>query len=152
MGKHFIFTIDDNIRFFEETEKNALASIFDNPYLAMLKRLHRKYSVKIQLNLFYEKKSFNLSMFSNKYAREFDEASDWLKLSFHSKLENINPYKESGYDEVYRDGAAVNLEILRFAGERSLGKTTTLHFCTATKEGLSALYDIGILGLLGLYG
>jgi len=150
--KRFTFTVDDNIKFFKEITENNLDSIFDHPYLAMYKRLHEKHNLKIQLNLFYECKGFNLSLFSDKYKEEWERASDWLKLSFHSKLENVKPYEFSGYDEVYTDCRRVNEEILRFSSEKSLAKTTTVHYCLTTKEGLRALADNGVTGLLGLYG
>ena len=47
---------------------------------------------------------------------------------------------------------AVQDEILRFAGAASLAKTTTVHFCVATEEGVRALADQSVKGLLGLYG
>ena len=150
--KRFTFTVDDNIKFFKEITEKNLESIFDHPYLAMYKRLHEKHNLKIQLNLFYECKGFDLSLFSDKYIDEWKSCSDCLKLSFHSKFENVKPYEFSGYDEVYTDCRRVNEEILRFASENSLAKTTTIHYCLTTREGLKALADNGITGLLGLYG
>ena len=76
----------------------------------------------------------------------------WLKLSFHSDVENEWPYLMSGYDEVYFDCAKVHAQILRFAGKETLAKTTTLHYCAATSEGVRALKDHGVKGLLGLFG
>ena len=43
-------------------------------------------------------------------------------------------------------------EIVRFASLSSLAKTTTIHYCVATSEGISALGDNGVCGLFGLYG
>ena len=43
-------------------------------------------------------------------------------------------------------------QILRFASPNSLAKTTTVHYCRTTTEGLSALSDNGVRGLLGLFG
>ena len=148
----FIFTVDDNIKFLRDLSAGEWSSIFDHPYLAMYKRLHEKFGLKVQLNLFFEEGDFNLSMMPDKYRAEWRANAHWLKLSFHSRLENENPYIDSGYDEVYRDCEAVNREILRFAGEGSLAKTTTVHYCRATAEGLRALADAGVIGLLGLYG
>ncbi len=150
--KNFTFTVDDNIRVFMEIERSRPKSIFDHPYLAMYKRLHEKYDLKIQLNLFYECKGFTLSDFTSDYREEWKRESDWLKLSFHSRIENVNPYEFSGYEEVYDDCKRVNDEIIRFASEDSLAKTTTIHYCLATEEGVSAIKDNGIVGLLGLYG
>ncbi len=150
--KTFCFTIDDNIRFLKEITEKNLKSIFEHPYLAMLRRLHKTFGVKIQLNLFYRMAGFDLSQMSDRYASEWSEVSDWLKLSFHSERENAYPYEHSGYDEVFRDCHCVNEQILRFATPKSLAKTTTVHCCRSTAEGLVALSDNEVLGLLGLFG
>ena len=150
--KRFTFTIDDNIRFFRELSENNAESIFSHPYTKMLKELHEKFGVKIQLNLFFQEGDFNLSAFSDKYRAEWEQNADWLKLSFHSKEENVCPYENSGCEQVYNECKEVEEEILRFAGEQSLGKTTTIHWCQTTLEGLKALKERKVLGLLGLYG
>ncbi len=150
--KKYCFTVDDNIRFFKEITQKNYNSIFDHPYLALYKQLHQKYDLKIQLNLFYEMEGFTLADFPDRYASEWKENAHWLKLSFHSRLENVNPYISSGYDEVYRDCKSVQDQILRFAGSDSLAATTTVHYCQTTPEGVKALADNGVLGLLGLFG
>lgn len=150
--KQFIFTVDDNIRFLYELTEGEYKSIFEHPYMATYKRLHEKYSLKVQLNLFYKYGDFTLEHMSERFRDEWQENSDWLKLSFHSKESNYRPYEFSGYDEVFTDCALVNREIVRFAGEKSLAKTTTVHYCRTTDEGIRALSDNGVLGLLGLFG
>lgn len=150
--KSFCFTIDDNVRFFKEITESGADSIFAHPYLHMLQRLHEKFALKIQLNLFYRLGEFTLSDFSDRYKSEWENASDWLKLSFHSDKENVCPYESSDYDELFCDCKRVNGEILRFAGKDSLAKTTTVHYCQTTREGAAALFDNGICGLLGLFG
>ncbi len=150
--KKFCFTVDDNIRFFQALSTENADSLFSNPYLAMYKRLHEKYRLKVQLNLFYEMPGFDLSQMTERFKTEWAENSHWLKLSFHSRLENVDPYRTSGYNEVYTDCTAVHNEIQRFAGRQSLGKTTTIHYCRTTAEGLRALRDLGVQGLLGLFG
>ena len=151
-ANRFIFTVDETIKFLRDLSEGKWSSIFDHPFLAMYKRLHDRFGLKVQLNLFFEDGDFNLSMMPDKYRTEWRANAHWLKLSFHSRLENESPYIDSDYDEVYRDCEEVNREILRFAGEASLGKTTTVHYCRATAEGLRALADAGVTGLLGLYG
>ena len=150
--KSFVFTVDDNIRFLKEICERGCASVFEHPYLAMYKRLHEKYGLRVQLNLFYECEGFCLADMTGRYKDEWKNNSDWLKMSFHSRLENVKPYKDSGYGEVFEDCSRVNREIVRFAGEKSLAKTTTIHYCLATNEGLRAIFDNGYIGLLGLYG
>ncbi|MBQ7643333.1 MAG: hypothetical protein IJS67_05465 [Clostridia bacterium] len=86
------------------------------------------------------------------YKSQFEDNSDWLKMSFHSKEENFRPYENAGYDGVKGDMTAVNNEIIRFAGSGSLATTTTVHYCLLTDGGLKAVKDCGIKGLLGLFG
>lgn len=150
--KTFCFTVDDNIRFFKEITENNYCSIFEHPYLGMYKRLHEEFGLKVQLNLFYRMNAFDLSQMSSVYLSEWTENSDWLKLSFHSDHENVKPYESSEYDEVFQDCKNVNDQIVRFASQTALAKTTTIHYCLATADGLRALYDNNVLGLLGLFG
>ena len=150
--KAFCFTIDDNIRFLKEITEENMNSIFDHPYSALLRRLHERFGIKIQLNLFYRMAGFDLSQVSDRHKSEWQENADWLKLSFHSDRENSFPYQNSGYDEVFQDCRAVHNEILRFASAASLAETTTVHYCQTTLDGTKALYDNGVKGLLGLFG
>lgn len=150
--KNFCFTVDDNIRFLKELNESSCTSIFEHPYLGMYRHLHERYGLKIQLNLFYEMNAFDLSQMTDRYREEWLCNADWLKLSFHSRMENVKPYQASDYKEVFEDCERVHSEILRFASLPSLAKTTTLHYCLATNEGLLALKDNGVCGLLGLYG
>ena len=71
--KTFCFTVDDNIRFFRDLSNGNQASLFEHPYLAMYKRLHEKYGLKIQLNLFYEMPGFDLSQMTNRFRQEWRE-------------------------------------------------------------------------------
>ena len=152
MNKSFCFTVDDNIRFLKEITEGNYPSVFDHPYLAMYRRLHEVYGVCVQLNLFYECEGFTLASMTDAYREEFSENAHWLKMSFHSKLENVRPYITAEYDEVFSDAMSVQREIVRFAGESVLAKTTTLHYCLATLAGINAMKDVGMQGLLGLYG
>ena len=150
--KTFCFTVDDNIRFFKDLTEKRYNSIFEHPYLAVYKRLHDEFGLKVQLNLFYRLDDFDLSMMTDAYYSEWEANSDWLKLSFHSDYENVRPYEFSGYDEVYKDCKNVNDQIVRFASPKALAKTTTVHYCVATDDGLRAITDNNVLGLLGLFG
>ena len=115
-------------------------------------RLHKKFGLKVQLNLFYRTKNFDLSQMSAVYYEEWKENSDWLKLSFHSDLENVKPYESLGYDVVYEECKRVHEQIKRFASPAALADTTTIHYCLLTAGGLKAVEDNCVLGLLGLFG
>lgn len=149
---HFRFSVDDNIWFLRDLANYNYNSIFNNEYLAVYKRLHEKYKIKIQLNLFYETEGFTLSQMTDRYKEEWISNSDWLQLSFHSRKESANPYMNSSYEEVYKDCITVHGEIVRFAGKQALNMYTTIHCCKATKDGVRALYDAGIRGLVGIFG
>lgn len=150
--KKFCFTVDDNIRCFKWLTFGSYDGIFGHPYLGVYKRLHEQFGLKVQLNLFYKDEEFNLSDMTARYKSEWRENSDWLKLSFHSREENVKPYEFSKYDEVFFDCANVQREIIRFASPSALAITTTIHYCLATSDGIKALKDNGVAGLLGLYG
>lgn len=145
MKKNFVFFIDDNIRFLENLTNNKPNSIFDDNYLCMLKRLHDKHNLKIQLNLFYENETFNLSMMTDKYKQEFIQNSDWLNFGFHSKNEFPDyPYIDADYDEVYSDYTDFEREVTRFAGSQIISKSLVTHWLVLTKEGVMALKDKGV--------
>ena len=136
----------------KEINENHYQSIFEHPYLSMYRRLHKEFGLKVQLNLFYRTDNFDLSQMDDAYYAEWKENSDWLKLSFHSETENISPYENSGYDEVYTHCKRVHEQIRRFSSSDALAKTTTIHYCLLTEGGLKAIEDNCVLGLLGLFG
>ncbi len=148
---HFRFSVDDNILFLKDIKEKNYTSIFDNSYLALYKRLHEKFDLKVQLNLFFEYKQFNLTEMPNKYKSEWQSNKDWLQLSFHSKNEQT-VYTHSDYNTAYNDCQQVHNEIIRFAGQGVLNPFTTIHCCTTTHQANSAFYDSNIKGLAGLFG
>lgn len=153
LEKTFCFTVDDNIRFLAELSAGSYESLFDHPYPALYRELHRRFGLKVQLNLFCETDGFTLSDMTDRYRGEWADNADWLKLSFHARKEfPAHPYEKAGYADVYADAAFVSREVRRFAGDLSLADTTTVHFCTATAEGCRALGDVGVKALLGLFG
>ena len=140
------FSFDDNIWFLQDINTNAgrYTSIFQNPYLGMLKKMHDTYGTKIHLNLFYETDGFNLSRMTDKYKNEWKDNADWIRLSFHALAEMPDkPYINAGYEQVRKDCMLVNEQIKRFAGEELMGPVTTLHWGEATVEACRALRDCG---------
>lgn len=149
---YYRFSVDDNIRFLQELTEGDHASVFDHPYLKMYKDIHEKYGTKIQLNLFYTMNGFDLTMVTDRYKDEWKANSDWLRFAFHSYSDAPPfPYRDSDYDEVYRDCQNVHNEIRRFAGEECLSYFITVHYCQASREAIRALRDCGIRGMVGLY-
>ena len=145
--KKFRISVDDNIRFLQDITKNAseYSSIFDNAYLRVYKRAHEETGVCVNLHLFYESEDglFTLDKMTDKFKSEWEANADWLRLSFHSLREFPPPYMGEAYAEIYADCEKVHKEILRFAGEKCLARTTTLHFGATDIRGVRALKACG---------
>ena len=167
VGKYRL-SLDDNILCFADLTKNkdVYTSLFDSPYMNVLKKAHELYGTKVHMNVFYEYKNdeedrhsfsgerdyFNLSMMTDKYKDEWKANSDWLKLSFHSRAENPdNPYLNVTAEYIKEDIRLVHREILRFAGAESLAEVTTLHWGACNEDGVHALRSAGYRALVGYF-
>ncbi len=147
-------SLDDNIWFLKDISVNAdrYKSIFENPYLALLKEVHDTYNTKIHLNIYFQTEGFNLSQMTTKFRNEWRENAGWLRLSFHALQNDPDvPYINAGYDQVKTDCDLVKDQIRRFAGEELMGPVTTLHWGEATVEGCRALRDSGYTALAGYF-
>jgi len=152
--KRYRFSTDDNILFLKDLALNApkYGSIFDNDYLAFWREMHEKYGARIQFNIYYQTEGFNLSQMPDKYKQEWEENSEWMRLTFHA-LQNDppNPYIGASYQMMMHDFSLVTGEIERFAGRRLLSPFTTVHWGEATLDACKALRDNGIKGLVGYF-
>ncbi len=147
-------SVDDNIWFLKDltANKNKYKSLFDNPFLAVYKRLHDKYGTKVHFNLFYETDGFNLSQMTDQYKEEWKQNSDWIQLSFHANQEFPDrPYLDAGYDKVTQDCQKLLAEVKRFAGAELIAPVTTLHWGAANINGSRALRDIGYTTQVGYF-
>lgn len=126
-------------------------SLFDNPFLNMLKTAHDKYGVKTQLNLFYRTASFygdddfTLACVTDAYKSEWEQSSDWLKFAFHAKEEFPDyPLVNAKYEDVMAQFKRTEKEVFRFAGEKSFTYGVCPHWNSVSCEGVCALYDCGV--------
>lgn len=150
MNYHFF--IEDNVWFLRDLNRDRPNSVFEHPYLAMLKSLHEKYGTKVQLDIFFSTEGFNLSQMTDQYKAEWQANSDWLCFGFHARSEFPGfMYKEASYNEVCEDCQKIHREILRFAGEECLSLYTSVHFAAISEEGKRALKDCGIKGMIDLF-
>ncbi len=95
------FSVDDVINCFENLtiNENRYGSAFDEPFLAYIKSLHKKYNARVSLYCFYEKEGFSLADCTEKFADEFKESSGWLKFGFHAeKSAKDNTFDGGGYE------------------------------------------------------
>ena len=73
----------------------------------VLKEMHEKYGLKVQLNLFYRtdfyygNDEFTLAEMTDAYKKEWEDNADWIRFGFHSKQEFPDyPYINASYDDV----------------------------------------------------
>ena len=153
-GGQYCITLDDNIRFLEETERGRLGSVTDHPYIAQLKRCHEQYGAVFQLNMFYsyEPGGFSLDDVSTRYRDEFDSLSGWLKMSFHS-LNNRPRFPYDGVEpgRLAEDYGLVTSALRRIAGRAAETSCTTLHYACAGREACGLLREAGVRGLIGMF-
>lgn len=159
-------SMDDNILFLQDLTENKdiYESLFDNKYLAIVKKAHELYGAKVHINIYYEfteedmkyfsgeHKYFNLSMMTDKYKNEWKENSDWLHLSFHARSNCPDrPYENTTCARISEDIELVHREILRFAGSEVIADVTTLHWGASNEAGVHSLREHGYRGLNGYF-
>lgn len=154
--KTYRMAIDDCIRPFENIWRNqdTYTSIFQDPFFALFRDLHKQYGVPVHMHIYYENEdgTFNLSMFPDKYKEEFQANGNWLKFTFHGYKDlPDHPYREASYEEVLRDGQLVQKEIMRFAGEEVFSHVTSEHWSDSGREATRAFRDLGFVVLDGYF-
>ena len=155
--KKYRFSLDDNIWFLQNLTENKdnYTSMFEDPYLALLKKIHDAYGSKFHVNIYYETPrhgGFNLTQMTDKYKDEWKKNSDWLRLSFHANADApARPYAHTTYEQAYFECERVHREILRFAGEECLSKITTVHCGDCTVESARAFRDLGYRAFVSSY-
>ena len=145
------FLIDDVIWVLRDVARNQPASLFDNPFLAVLKHAHESYGIKVQLNLFFRTSSFygndEFTLFDmpDVYKKEWELCSDWLKFGFHAKEEFPDyPHVNATYEDIKSLFETIRGEVVRFAGEKSFAYGVCPHWNPVSKAGVKALYDCGV--------
>jgi len=157
--KKALFFIDDVVWVFRDLTRQKSDSLFDNPFLKVLKNAYDRYGVKTQLNIFYQtdffygNDLFTLSDMTDAYKSEWEECSDWLKFGFHAKHEFPDyPYINASYEHVKENYEAVKNEVIRFAGINSMSISTTPHWRPISKDACKAMYDCGLRLVSATYG
>jgi hypothetical protein len=150
--RRYRFSLDDNIWFLRDIARSNPKSLFDNPYMALWRRLHQAYGTKFNCNIYYQCEDFNLSMMPDRYRGEWRDHAEWFRLTFHA-LQNdpAEPYIRATYAQIARDYDLVANDILRFAGPEVMNTFTTIHWGEAPREACRAVRDRGIKGLCGYF-
>lgn len=147
-SKRYNFFIDDNIFFFSDLVKNSKKSIFDNFYLAGLRKLNEKYGFRVTLNTFFRNDHwpFDLSEVSDIYSPEFEANSSWLRFAFHAYSEFPgSPYTEHFPEKVPEHYEIVVSHLKRIVGEKAVTPPAIIHFFDVDSlEGRKFLHSKGM--------
>ena len=145
------FSIDDTIEIFNDLTKNEnnYKSIFENDFLNFLKQCNELFGANFSLYCFNEYKGISLSNCTEKFRKEFEENSNWLKFGFHGYNEKVN------YSSIMSGDATKQYEktisnLIRIVGEKSITNVVRLEKFLCSKENIDTLKNckFGIKGLL----
>lgn len=152
--RRYRFGIDDNSFFLRDIAQKDYKSLFDCFYLKILQDLNRKYGTKFVLNIYYTTgDDFNLTQFSDKYKKQWQDNSNWLKLSFHAYANDPDrPYQYAPVEKLLADFDLVVEQIHRFAGQDTYSPPTVIHWASVIPEALKPLYQRGVRVLSGGFG
>ena len=147
--KNIQFSIDDVIKSLLWLENQKPQSIFESYTFDFCKWLYDKYGIPITCNCLFSDGINNLSVVSEKFRKEFEENSSWLKFSFHG-WNFEKSYELSNYDDAFNDIIVVNSEIIRICGKKSLSTIIRTHFFSGSEEAVKAWIDAGVQEIYNL--
>lgn len=145
--KRYNFFIDDHSFFLTDLAHERPKHLFDHFYLNALREINRRHGTKFTLNCFYrnDHSPFTMKEMPDCYKAEFEEASDWLRLSFHAFSEFPDrPYQHASAQKLADDFDLVHSEIARFAGEKTFIPPIVLHWAMANPEVFPVLRERGV--------
>lgn len=85
-NQFFHYSFDDVSSCFVNLSNNTYASLFEEPFFKKLQELHNKYNAKFSLYTYTDK----LANVPSSYANDFSNASDWLKIGYHSYSSGVS--------------------------------------------------------------
>ncbi|MBR1467662.1 MAG: hypothetical protein IJ606_03415 [Bacteroidaceae bacterium] len=127
--------------------RDRYSSIFEEPFLRELKRLHDITGAKFTLYLYERDGGYDIADFPDRFAKEFDKNGSWLKVGYHSKsldstLDSIADYKTF----VISFNKVDSVLTTKFRSART--HILRLHMYYATTREISHLRSMGITTLL----
>ena len=143
--------VDDVIWFLRDLARQRPKSIFDHPFMAGFRKVHRETGLKVQFNLFYRTDffygmdEFTLAEMPDCYKAEFQAQADWMKFGFHALQEFPDyPWVNADYSDVAKCLKMIRGEVARFAGDSMFARALIPHWVPMSKDGVRALVDGGI--------
>lgn len=158
-GKKAYHYCDDVIWLYRDLTRKRPKSIFDNPFLKVLKEAHDRYGLKVQLNSFYRTDYFygtdeyTLAEMPDTWKREWQANKDWLRIGFHSLQEFPDyPFVNADYADMTNVVVKIRDEVVRFAGEGVFAYGAVCHWGSCSRDGCRALKDLGFKVMLASCG
>jgi hypothetical protein len=147
------FALDDNIYFLRDIARKRYDSLFDSPYLRLLRDLNQKYGTRFSVNIYFEAEDgFKLTEMPDRYQSQWKDNAHWLKLAFHAYANKPDrPYQDASAEKLIADYDKVAEQIHRFAGAETFAPPTNLHWSMARPDGLQALARRGVRCLSGYF-
>ena len=123
-------------------------SLFQHPFMAFLKELHRDYGMRITLYTYAhlrngDRQDTLLEDMPLKYKNDFRKASDWLRIGYHSNRAKFDSLVSvADFRDSYNN---VNGAIAQFADSSMIASTLRFHYFFAPDSLLNALTGVKTL-------
>ena len=128
-------------------DSTQYTSIFEHPFLSKLQQLHESSGAKFTLYLYEKDRDYDIGQFPQKFADEFDNNSDWLKVGYHAVSPTISKDSISMASVFIPSFNRVD-SILTTKFKSARSETIRLHYFHATQEEVDHLFNNGITTLL----
>lgn len=153
-GKICHYSIDDTYHCLQNLidNSNTYTSIFDEPFLSELKRIHDNTDLCITLNCFNVYGTFNITNLpqNSTFRTEFTNNANWLKFAFHSRTYDTD-YSQTTED-ILTDYNTFVTSIYNLTGSYDcIDSFTRLNMFSGNLSNVLAIHNAqhGITGLLG---
>ena len=139
-------SFDDVSKCFYNLSIKNYSSLFEEPFFAKLKNLHINYGAKFSLYTYNNV----LNNVSNKYATDFSNNSDWLKIGLHSNSNGLS-LANASYEQGMSYWNNFVFNILRICGTTDcIDRLPRLEYFNGSHQALFGMRDAncGALGFL----
>lgn len=139
-------SLDDVEICLNNLKQNKYSSVWDEPLLAFLKKLHKNYNAKFSLYTY----NSTLSEINSSYSKELKTSNSWLKFGLHANDSKSN-FENSTYDEAKNSWNTFCSSIVTLTGTYlSIDRIPRLHYFAGNEQALKGMKDAlyGALGFL----
>lgn len=143
-AEYMHISFDDTQTCFRNLAVNGYESVWEEPFFAWLFQLRERYGARFSLYTY----TSVLQGVGEKYAKEFQEASEWLKMGFHADTSGHN-LSEISYQTGKAYWNAFVAQVARVTGGvDNLDRLPRLEFFSGSKDALLGMRD-GDCGAVG---